>query len=143
MATTPTVGQGLVWPTGSALQPLTDCVSGGACAHVLYEGSVWILVILVLVIGGGCAIMSGRSVALGWKPARIAVFYGALLSVAVRFLHFGLLRGTLFSLYYLLIDAVILMLMALASYRFTRAGQMARQYPWKFKRSGPFSWIAL
>ena len=140
MATTSSVGIGPIWPAGDPLQPLTDCVSGTSCAHVAYEGSLWTFVILLLIIGGGCAIMSGRSVAAGWKPAWIAVSYGLLLTFAVRFLHFGLLRGTLMSPYYFVIDAGVLIALALIGYRIAFASQMATQYPWKFVRRGPFNW---
>ena len=84
--------------------------------------------------------MAGRSVARGWEPEWLAIAYGLLLTFAVRFLHFGLLKGTLMSPYYFIIDATVLMLLALAGYRFTRAAQMATQYPWLYRRDGPFSW---
>ncbi len=143
MARISTVGTGDVWPAHGILQPLTDCTSGVGCAGLFFEGSPWIFVILTLIIGGGCALMAGRSVALGWGQPGGAFGYGALLACAVRFLHFGLLRGTLLSPYYFVIDASVLMLLAFAGYSYTRASQMTRQYPWKFKRNGPFGWTAV
>ena len=139
-ATLSTVGEGQVWPVGGALQPLGDCASGAGCSTALFEGSPWIFVILTLIIGGGCGLMAGRSLAKGWRPAAIALLYGLLLACAVRFLHFGLLRGTLLSPWYFAIDAAVLILIAVASYRFTQASQMASQYPWLYRRSGPFGW---
>ena len=135
-----TVGEGNVWPVSGLLQPLGDCASGAGCGPVLFEGSPWIFVILLLFIGGGCAVMAGRSLARGWAPPGLAVVYGLLLALAVRFLHFGLLRGTLLSPYYFAIEALVLILLAYASFRSTRAGQMAAQYPWLYRRSGPFGW---
>lgn len=137
------VGEGDIWPKTNPLQPITDCLSGTSCAHVFYEGSGWIALILLLIIGGGCALMAGRSVARGWEPEWLAVAYGLLLTFAVRFLHFGLLKGTLMTPYYFLIDAIVLMLLALAGYRYTRAAQMATQYPWLYRRSGLFGWSAV
>ena len=136
-----TVGEGNVWPASGLLQPLGDCAGGAGCGPVLFEGSPWIFVILVLFIGGGCAVMAGRSLARGWAPPGLAAVYGLLLALAVRFLHFGLLRGTLLSPYYFAIEAVVLILLAYASFRATRAGQMATQYPWLYRRSGPFGWV--
>jgi len=138
-----TVGEGNVWPLGGPLQPLSDCATGAGCSPVLFEGSPWIFVILVLIIGGGCAIMSGRSLARGWAPPWLAAVYGLLLAFAVRFLHFGLLRGTLLSPYYFALEAVVLILLAVAGYLFTRASQMATQYPWLYRRSGPFGWTPI
>ena len=143
MTTTPqisSVGEGDIWPAHGTFQPLTDCLGGSACGPALFEGSPWIFVILTLVIGGGCAYMAGRSVAIGWRSPAIAALYGLLLACAVRFLHFGLVRGTLLSPYYFAIDLVVLIALALAGYRYTRAGQMANQYPWLYRRAGPFGW---
>ena len=136
-----TVGEGHIWPTGGVLQPLTDCASGAGCEPALFEGSPWIFIILTLIIGGGCATMSGRALAVGWRSPLIAYLYGLLLASAVRFLHFGLLRGTLLSPYYFAIDAAVLMLLAIAAYRYTRASQMTAQYPWLYRRLGPFGWV--
>jgi len=143
MAIVSKVGEGEIWTTGGILQPVTDCVGAGSCSGMLFEGSPWIFVILTVIIGGGCAIMAGRSVARGWGPASVSVVYGLLLAAAVRFLHFGLLRGTLVSPYYYLIDAIVLVGLALAGYWYTRSAQMARQYPWKFRRNGPFGWTSI
>ena len=143
MAQISTVGTGLVWPAGGALQPLTDCSGGAGCGGLVFESSPWVFAVLTVVIGGGCAFISGRSVAQGWKPMGLAVVYALLLACAVRFLHFGLLRGTLLSPYYLVVDAAVLVLLALAGYGTTRAGQMATQYPWKYRRRGLFGWSAI
>lgn len=143
MARISVVGEGDIWPKANVLQPLTDCVSGADCTHVLYEGSIWIFLVLLLCLGGGCALMAGRSVARGWEPAGLALAYGLLLTLGVRFLHFGLLKGTLLSPYYFVIDAAVLMLVALAGFSYTRAAQMATQYPWLYRRSGVFGWSEL
>ena len=146
MTTTPqisSVGEGDIWPAHGAFQPLADCFAGTTCRPLLFEGSPWIFFILLLIIGGGCAYMAGRSLAVGWQPAGIAVIYGLLLACAVRFLHFGLLRGTLLSPWYFAINALVLIAIGLAGYRYTRAGQMATQYPWLYRRFGPFGWTAV
>jgi len=46
----------------------------------------------------------------------------------------------LFSLHYYLVDTMVLIIIALMGFRFTRAGQMTRQYRWLYVRTGPFSW---
>ena len=56
----------------------------------------------------GC---TGRAIALTWRPAdaRLCV-YVLLLGIAVRFIHFALFEGTLFSLHYYVVDTVVLLI---------------------------------
>jgi hypothetical protein len=137
-----TVGPGNVWPSANPVQPLTDCFAGSGCGGILYEGGIGTFIVLLLALGGGCALLAGRSVASGWRPAWFTVPYGVLLAAAVRYLHYGLLRGTLLSPYYFVIDAAILILLGYLGYRGTMASQIVRQYPWLYQRSGPLSWTA-
>ncbi len=105
-----------------------------------WENSFWVFFFLTVVIGGGAAWMSGRALALGWRPYWQVLIYMAILGFAVRFFHWGLYKGTLFSLHYYLIDALVLVLIASAGYRATRTSQMVTQYRWLYRRTSPFSW---
>jgi hypothetical protein len=133
------VGVGPIWPAGSPFQGLTDCVSGAGCGRAVWEHG-FAFTVLTVILAGGCALMSGRALALSWRPVAQLALYMALFGCAVRFLHYGLFRGTLLSPHYYLIDTAVLLLISIASYRYTRASMMTRQYFWLYKRTGPFSW---
>ncbi|MEM7567575.1 MAG: DUF6867 family protein [Pseudomonadota bacterium] len=100
--------------------------------------TAWIFVTLVL--GGGGAWMTGRAIALTWRPTYQLVLYGILLAAAIRFIGFALFEGTLLNLAGFLVDCVILVGIAILAYRFVRAGQMVAQYPWLYRRAGPLGW---
>jgi len=58
----------------------------------------------------------------------------------VRFIHFALFEGTLLSLHYYIVDAVVILAIGSLGFRYTRARQMTTQYRWLYERTGPFSW---
>ena len=95
---------------------------------------------LTLVIGGGAAWMTGRAVAITWRPLYMLIWFMFLLSCAVRFLHFGLFEGTLVSLHYFIVTFVYLAAVGLLGWRLTRTSQMVRQYPWLYEKITPFTW---
>lgn len=104
------------------------------------ENSFWVFVLVTLLLGGGAAWLTGRAIALTWRPWWQLVGYMLILGLTVRFVHYALFGGTLLSLYYYMIDTAICFIISLFGYGVTRAGQMATQYPWINKRTGPFSW---
>ncbi len=104
------------------------------------EHSFWVFIVLTLIGGGGAAFMSGRSLALGWKPIWLLVSYMAILGVGVRFIHFALFQDTLTSLYYYVVQTAFILGFALLGYHMTRTNQMTRQYPWLYEKTGPLSW---
>ena len=107
----------------------------------LYEGRTpWPFLILTVFLGGGAAWLTGRALALTWRPFVQAVIYALLLAAATRFLHFALGDGRLTSLYYYVVDAILLIAAASLGFRHTRARQMTTQYYWLYERTGPFSW---
>jgi branched-chain amino acid transport system ATP-binding protein len=63
-----------------------------------------------------------------------------LLACADRFLVYALFQGRLLSLAGYVVDAAILVAIALVAYRARRARQMVVQYPWLYERTGMFSW---
>lgn len=115
---------------------------------VIWETSFWVFFFLTVVIAGGASAAMGHALALHWRPFWQVILYAALLGCADRFLHWGLFldypldvyKGTLFSLHYYLVDTAILVASATVAYRLTRVRQMVGQYPWLYRRSGPFSW---
>jgi hypothetical protein len=98
------------------------------------------VVLLTGVIGGGAALLAGRAISLTWRPYWYVIAYMLLLGAGVRFLHFALFRADILSLPSYLVDTLYLVAVGSVAFRMTRTGQMARQYPWLYERTGPFSW---
>jgi hypothetical protein len=107
---------------------------------ILYHTSLVDFLLVTVFLGGGAAYLTGRAVALTWRPLRVLFVYTLLLTAAVRFIHFSLFDGTLLTLHYYLVDLVVLLILAGLGFRITRASQMAGQYRWLYKRSGPLFW---
>jgi GR25 family glycosyltransferase involved in LPS biosynthesis len=104
------------------------------------ENSFGVFVLVTLILGGGAAWLTGRAIALTWRPWWQLAGYTLLLGVAVRFIHYALFKATFLSAYYYAIDTAICFAISLLGYGATRAHQMATQYHWLHKRTGPFSW---
>ena len=108
---------------------------------ILYEEpSAWLFILVTVVLGGWAAWMTGRALALTWRPYWQVLLWSVPLGVAVRFIHYALFQGTFLSLHFYLIDLVVIVAIASTGYRYVRARQMTRQYGWLYERSGPLSW---
>ena len=108
----------------------------------LWEVSLFEFVRVTVILGGGAAWLTGRATARAWSPWWQLVFYVALLTIALRFIHFSLFEGTFFlppsdfpiALYYSGVDFVVLMVAAALGRQVTRSRQMARQYGFLTRR---------
>lgn len=108
---------------------------------ILYEEpSVWLFMLVTVLMGGWAAWMTGRAMAITWRPYPMLVAYLLILAAAVRFIHFALFHGTLLSLHYYVVDALVILIIGSLGYRYIRARQMTTQYRWLYERTGPFSW---
>lgn len=107
---------------------------------VIFETGLGTFLLITIVIGGGAAYLTGRAVALTWRPWVQLIAYTAGLTFAVRFIHFALFGGTLTSPQYAIIDFVVLLVLAGLGFRITRARQMANQYSWLYESPTPVSW---
>lgn len=108
---------------------------------ILYEEpSFWLFGLVTVLMGGWAAWMTGRAMALTWRPYWQLVVYLSILAAAVRFIHYALFGGTLLTLHYYLVDAAVLFLIGSLGFRYRRARQMTTQYRWLYERTGPFSW---
>lgn len=106
-----------------------------------YATEGWLQIVLVTgVIGGGAALLAGRAIAATWRPAWHVIGYMLLLGAGVRFLHFALFSANVLSLPSYFVDTLFLIVVGTISFRMTRVRQMARQYPWLYEQSGPFTW---
>ncbi len=108
---------------------------------VLYDNSAFAFLVVTVVLGGGAAWLTGRALARSWQPVWKVVAYSLLLALPVRFLHFALGEGTLLSVHYLIVDALILLAMGYLAYRVAQTTTMVNQYPWLYERTSPISWI--
>ena len=104
-------------------------------------GTDWVTFVAVtLILSGGAAYMIGQAMANHWKPIWLVVGYSLLLGCADRFAVYALADGELWLVAGYIIDTAILMIIALLSYRMTKARNMVEQYPWLYERSGLFGW---
>ena len=107
----------------------------------LYASESWSEVLFITaILGGGAAWRAGRAIAGTWRPAWHVVGYMVLLGAAIRFVHFALFDAELLSPLSYLADTLYVILVGSLAWRITRAGQMARQYPWLYERTGPLTW---
>jgi hypothetical protein len=104
------------------------------------EHSIFLFILVTIIMGGWAAWMTGRAIAITWRPLAQLPLYVLILGLVVRFIHFALFEGTLLSLHYYIVDTIVLMAFAFIGWRYTRAGQMVTQYGWLYERAGPFGW---
>ena len=107
---------------------------------VYEEPSFWLFGLVTVVMGGWAAWMTGRAVAITWGAFWSLIPYLLILAGFVRFIHYALFGGTLLSLHYYIVDAIVLLVIGSLGFRYYRARQMTRQYRWLYERTGPFSW---
>jgi hypothetical protein len=109
--------------------------------ELLYEeDSLGVFLLVTVVLGGGAAALAGRAVALTWRPWWQVVVYMLMLGAAVRFIHFALFEGTLLSIHYYAVDALVCMAFSFAGFQAARARRMIAQYPWINEPDGPLRW---
>lgn len=99
-----------------------------------------VFVFATLVLGGSASWATGRAVALTWKPLWQLAFYMALMTLAVRFIHYALFHEAFLSAPNVAVDYAVLSLIGWFGFRQTRSRQMQAQYPWLYTRSGLISW---
>jgi small-conductance mechanosensitive channel len=108
---------------------------------ILYEeSSVWLFLLVTVAMGGWAAWRTGKATARMWKPSWMLVPYMLLLGMAVRFIHFAMFEGTLFSLRYYLVDTAVILVFAWLGWRYERTVAMARQYAFAFEKASALSW---
>lgn len=95
-----------------------------------------------IVLFGFAAFLMGQAIAETWRPAWQNVPYGLLLALGNHFIHCALFGGDWLSISRYLLDAVIIIAIALFAHRVTLARKMVQQYPWLYERGGLLSWRA-
>lgn len=133
------LGEGSVWPQTDVLQPIADCLAG-RCGGLIVEHDIIAFLVMVIGLGGLCAFLAGRSSARSWAAFSSLVINMVLFGFAIRFLEWGIFRGTLLQPYYYLVHTAILIAIAALGFQLTRTNQMVTQYHWLYQRSGPLTW---
>jgi hypothetical protein len=109
---------------------------------IISEKGFGVFLLVTVFLAGGAGYMSGRSVALSWRPAVFVLLYAAGLACAARFLHTALFGGTLLSLHYWIVDYIVIVTITATGFRITRTTQMVSQYCWLYERVNPLVWRA-
>lgn len=107
---------------------------------IIWEDSLPIFLFITIFLGGGAAYLTGRAVALTWRSLVKAALYVLLLTCSVRFVHYALFAGELFSIHFFIVDLVVLLAFAGLGFRRMRTRQMTGQYPWIFSPATLLSW---
>ena len=95
----------------------------------LFEsGHLGAFVLVTVILGGGAAWLTGRAIALTWRPWWQVLAYSLFLTAAERFFDFALFDGPLLSPHYYVVDGAITAFLGLLGLHMTRARKMARQY---------------
>ena len=89
---------------------------------ILYEEpSIWLFLLVTVIMGGWAAWMTGRAIALTWRPFWNLILYLFILGAAVRFIHFALFDGTLLSIHYYAVDTIVLLIIGSLGFQYYRA----------------------
>jgi hypothetical protein len=98
------------------------------------------MLVLTGAFGCGCAWLTGRAIALTWRPLWNVAAAMALITVAVRFFHFALFQDPLFAPGVAAAQFIALLCIGFLAWRRTRARQMVEQYYWLYEANGPLGW---
>ena len=84
--------------------------------------------------------MTGRAIAGTWRSFASCLLYSIPLAMFVRFIHYALFEGPFLSPVHFIADLVVLAIIVVVAFRYTRTGQMVSQYGWLYERATPLSW---
>lgn len=101
-----------------------------AWAYHAGPNGLWIFLIVTVILGGLAAFATGRALAQTWRPVWMVPLATALLTCAVRFIHYAVFGEVLLSTLNFVVDMLVVTASALLAYRRARTEQMAEQYPW-------------
>jgi hypothetical protein len=104
------------------------------------EQNWMVFLVLTIIMGGGAALMAGKSLATGWKPLLFVGLYMIPFTLGMRFLNFALFGAQLTSVQYFITHGLIFCAAAYLGYRMKRVAQMTNQYPWLYEKTGPLTW---
>ena len=99
-----------------------------------------VFALVTVILGGAASWATGRAIAMTWKPLWQLFLYAALLTFAVRFIHYALFQQPFLEPGNVVIDDLVLTAIAFIGYRMMRAWQMQNQYPWAYSQTTPLTW---
>ena len=102
--------------------------------------NLWVFLCFTVILMGGAGYLTGQAVASTWRPVWQVIVYALLLGLVDRFLVFALFGGALQSISGYLVDSSVIAAIGLGSFRLNQVRHMIDQYPWRYERSGVFSW---
>lgn len=105
----------------------------------LLGSSLAVFLGLTVILVGAAAWLTGRAIALQWRPARQVLWACLGLALASRFLTFALFDGELLSIGGLVAAYLVLVAIGLVAFRVTYVARMVCQYPWRYRRASPFA----
>ena len=101
---------------------------------------ILVSIFLTVVAIGGAALLTGRALALTWRPGWQVVLSCLGLGVVDRFFIFALFGGPLTSVSGYVLDTLVILAIGMFSYRIFYVSAVVRQYPWLFIRTSLFSY---
>ena len=107
--------------------------------QILYDAGPnghWVFLLCTVIIGGLAAYVTGKAIAETWRPFWQVIGYALALGLFVRFMHYALFAERLVSLRNYVIDAAILIALAVLGYTVARRRQLATQYGWSTTKRG-------
>jgi len=104
------------------------------------EVSLLVFLFATVLLGGGAAWLAGRAIAATWRPWWHVALYMAILTFAVRFLHYAVFHGKFLTLHYYLVDYAVCLAAGLFGFRLMRVAQMVDRYSWINERAGLLGW---
>jgi hypothetical protein len=102
--------------------------------------SLPVFLAVTVIFMGGCAVMTGTTLARTWRPWWHGAAYALGLGAADRFIGFALFGAPLLSPSGYALDTALLAAATLAAWRVARVRRLCGQYPWLYERTGPFGW---
>jgi branched-chain amino acid transport system ATP-binding protein len=111
----------------------------GGPMQAIFGPSLGVFIGLTVVLIGGASILTGRAMAEGWRPWWHLALAAVGLGIADRFLTYAMFQGRFLDPLGFVVHYIILLALGLLAFRIAQAGKMVRQYPWRYERSGLFT----
>lgn len=102
--------------------------------------SVPVFLGVTVILFGGAAWMTGKALAVAWKPCWQGLLYGVLLGAGARFITYALFQGELLSPSGYVLSTAVILLDILIAFCLYRAHRMIQQYPWLYERHWLLNW---
>jgi hypothetical protein len=96
----------------------------------VFDKSFWTFLVVVVLLCGGGAFVTGKAIAETWRPFWQVVLYAAMLAGVSRFLHYALFHLKMMDFTSYIVEFIVIFVLAAMGYTLARRRQMATQYGW-------------